>query len=79
MSEGECVKVVVRCRPANSREKELKSAKIVRIDRRALAISLVKGGALAQRSQHEAQSCKAAGGVARLTRQGLRVAVQSDR
>lgn len=55
MSEGECVKVVVRCRPANSREKELKSAKIVRIDRRALAISLIKGGALAQR-QHALMS-----------------------
>jgi len=43
MSEGECVKVVVRCRPANAREKALNSQKIVKIDRRTLAVSLVKG------------------------------------
>jgi len=43
MSEGEAVKVVVRCRPANAREKALNSAKIVKIERKTLAVSLTKG------------------------------------
>jgi hypothetical protein len=78
MSEGECVKVVVRCRPANSREKELKSAKIVRIDRRALAISLVKGGAPTKRQHALVQLRHAGQRVARMAR-GAPVAVQPDR
>jgi hypothetical protein len=44
MADGECVKVVVRCRPSNAREKALNSAKIVKIDRKTLAVSLIKGG-----------------------------------
>lgn len=56
MSEGECVKVVVRCRPANTREKDLKSAKIVKIDRRTFAVSLLKGGQRTQTTSEQEAS-----------------------
>lgn len=41
-SSGECVKVVVRCRPMNGKEKGLGCQKIVKVDKRALSITLMK-------------------------------------
>jgi hypothetical protein len=63
MADGECVKVVVRCRPSNAREKALNSAKIVKIDRKTLAVSLIKGCQGHERTQTGAPCCRCRLGV----------------
>ena len=39
---GECVKVIVRCRPMNSKEKALSCAKILTIDQQLLQVGISK-------------------------------------